>query len=163
MIWGLLFLAADLATPVAPSPSPVLPPVSSCLDAARRDAILSGKAFPLPSTDAINAYNEKRSAALDARMTGLGLDPKEKSDFALRVMKSPEFSTAFRAGMAGLTAMMKDLGQMARSKDPAANCRLLLHMAGELHGMIAGAERQWQIMDRELDAEEKRRAVGKPS
>jgi len=163
MILGLVLTAAVMVEEPVQSAAPALPAAVECLDPARRDAILAGKAFPMPSTADINAYNQQRGAALDARMDRLGMDAQAKSDFARRVMKSPEFAAAFKAGLDGLTAMMKDVGQMSRSRDATVNCRLLLHMAGQLPAMMAGAEIQWRLMERELDAEEARRGGGKPS
>lgn len=159
MVLTLLLIGAAAALE-APPPQSMAP--NDYDSPARREEILSGKAFAMPSAEAVRAYNEQRAAALDSRMNRLGMDGKAKAAFAARILKLPEFEAALKVGLEGLGAMMRDLDQMARTQNPAANCRLLLHMRGQLPTIIASARQQWDLMERELDAEAGSLARGKP-
>ena len=155
-------LAAAVSSPNLTKPAlPVMPSLTmtECENSKSRDARLAEIDADKSWTDSADRFNSEWQAYLAARMDKLGMSKTEQGKFLDGVTETKEFEALQAKNEAILTQMGKDFESIKDTESEEGACKTVVRMLGALTPMMQNATQQYELMDRAIIAEAKRRGV----
>lgn len=155
-------LAAAASSPSLTKPAlPVMPSLTmtECENPKTRDARLAEIDEDKNWTGSADRFNSAWADYLEARMDKLGMSKVEQNQFLSGVADSNEFKGLQAKNEAILTQMGKDFESIKDTESEEGACKTVVRMLGALSPMMQNATQQYELMDRAIVAEAKRRGV----
>ncbi|MCU0733287.1 MAG: hypothetical protein MUE84_17130 [Hyphomonas sp.] len=140
-----------------------VPDPALCKDKNKRDAFLSEAEHNPPDRSLAANYNAKREEQLNARMKEIGMTARERGQLAINALRHPEFEAAMAGNLEAVRAMIAAAQAAGETRDPQVQCEAIIAMRAHLAATITGANRQWDLMDRMVEAEAARRGKAMPA
>lgn len=162
MLTLFALLAAAASSPSLSKPAlPVLPSLSAteCENPKVRDARLEQIDSDESWTGSADRFNAEWQSYLAARMDKLGMNKSEQDEFLGKVANSKEFMALQDKNEAILTQMSKDFDTIKDTDSEEGACKTVSRMLGALTPMMQNATQQYELMDKAIIAEAKRRKI----
>lgn len=155
-------LAAAVSNPSLTKPAaPVMPSLTmtDCENPKTRSARLEEIDSDKGWTGSADRFNSDWQSYLSARMDKLGMSESEQGVFLDNVTQSKEFQALQAKNEAILAQMGQDFESIKETDNEEGACKTVVRMLGALTPMMQNATQQYELMDRAVIAEAKRRKI----
>lgn len=159
-LFALLAAAASSPSLSKPAP-PVLPSLSmtDCENPKLRDVRLEEIDGDKSWTGSADRFNSAWRDYLAERMDKLGMSTSEQEKFLGDVTNSDDFQALQAKNEAIVAQMSKDFESIKGTDSEEGACKTVARMLGALGPMMQNATQQYELMDRAIITEAKRRKI----